>query len=187
MNERKAKQNRRKMDSNECQFCGVTNEQHVDEYGESLHVHHIVPQRADGSDTPDNFITVCESCHNVLEHTQARGFEQLKSELLSAGIDQQRDELLNRVEQLERAIRNPEFYVQVLNRTSVSGEAVTKVVGNRINVTSNADTAYSDYDEWGDSIQRVRLSGDGSEIKEAAEKAFDGHFDSVVWALRELR
>jgi hypothetical protein len=36
MNERKAKQKRREMDSNECQFCGVTNEQHLDDRDEGI-------------------------------------------------------------------------------------------------------------------------------------------------------
>jgi len=100
MNEREAKQKRRKMDSNECQFCGVTNEQHLDDRDQSLHIHHIVPKRADGRNTPNNFITVCGSCHNVLEHTQARGLEQLQAESVPPEVCQQRDALLERVEQL---------------------------------------------------------------------------------------
>jgi hypothetical protein len=44
----------------ECRVCGQTNQ-------DTLETHHIVPQRYGGSDTPENLIDLCGSCHNAIE------------------------------------------------------------------------------------------------------------------------
>lgn len=68
-------------DDHRCQFCGLSDREHTDEYGAGLHVHHIVPRRSDGRDLVENLITVCQSCHNTLEQTQARGLRELAGEV----------------------------------------------------------------------------------------------------------
>lgn len=45
----------RKRDNNQCQSCGDGNTK--------LHVHHIVPLGAGGSNARSNLITLCEECH----------------------------------------------------------------------------------------------------------------------------
>lgn len=45
----------RKRDSNSCQSCGNEDD--------TLHVHHIVPLGAGGSNARSNLITLCASCH----------------------------------------------------------------------------------------------------------------------------
>lgn len=56
-----------KRDGYECRVCGMTDEEHTDEYGKGLDVHHIVKRRkfespADANN-PDNLAAVCRSCH----------------------------------------------------------------------------------------------------------------------------
>lgn len=38
----------------------------------NLTVHHIIPRRENGSDDPDNLITLCIDCHNEIEDTAIR-------------------------------------------------------------------------------------------------------------------
>ncbi|WP_280985286.1 homing endonuclease associated repeat-containing protein [Halorhabdus utahensis] len=66
-----ARRKARERDGYTCQRCGMTDEEHLDEYGHKLHVHHIKPFRTfdDHEDANDlgNLITVCLDCHNRLE------------------------------------------------------------------------------------------------------------------------
>jgi len=47
-------------DARQCYFCKESSPSALDE-------HHIVPQRYNGSDEPENLVTVCASCHRKLE------------------------------------------------------------------------------------------------------------------------
>jgi len=57
----------RNRDCFRCQQCGT----HEDECDTELHVHHIVPLREfdepEEANTPSNLVTVCPSCHGVVE------------------------------------------------------------------------------------------------------------------------
>jgi len=44
----------------QCRICGHAN-------SDVLEVHHLVPQRHGGSDTPENLVDLCGSCHNAIE------------------------------------------------------------------------------------------------------------------------
>lgn len=44
----------------QCRICGHANP-------DVLEVHHLVPQRYNGSDDPENLVHLCGSCHNALE------------------------------------------------------------------------------------------------------------------------
>lgn len=54
-------------DNHRCQACGISNEAHLEEYAQSLEVHHITPLRefeqAEDANTLDNLVTLCKSCH----------------------------------------------------------------------------------------------------------------------------
>jgi hypothetical protein len=54
-------------DNYKCRFCEITEEEHRSEYDRGLSAHHITPRRDGGSDTLENLITVCQSCHTTLE------------------------------------------------------------------------------------------------------------------------
>jgi 5-methylcytosine-specific restriction endonuclease McrA len=40
-----------------CQFCG---------HRQQLDIHHIIPRSRGGSDSEDNLITLCRTCHGVI-------------------------------------------------------------------------------------------------------------------------
>lgn len=67
-------------DDYECQFCGVSNEGHKEEYDRGLSAHHIIPEGDGGSDDVDNLIAVCQSCHRTLEATHAKAVAELDRE-----------------------------------------------------------------------------------------------------------
>lgn len=50
-----------------CFICGHANEN-------ILEVHHTVPQRLGGGDTPENTYSLCGSCHNAVEEMYDDGF-----------------------------------------------------------------------------------------------------------------
>lgn len=98
-------------DSHECQFCGVTDEQHRTEHGRGLDVHHIIPRRSDGSNSKENLITVCRSCHGTLEHTQSEALNRLD--------DRQREDCKSEDDEIalslaqQRAETNLELYREI--------------------------------------------------------------------------
>jgi len=71
------REERLEIDGWECAICGKSNEEHKQEYGNGLHVHHIHPRRSfrdeDGSidwdeaNAPENLISLCVSCHTRWE------------------------------------------------------------------------------------------------------------------------
>jgi len=48
-------------DANTCYMCGESNLA-------ALENHHILPDRYNGSDEPENMVTLCGSCHNKIEN-----------------------------------------------------------------------------------------------------------------------
>ena len=58
-------------DDNMCQICGIGNEEHQNEHGERLHIHHVIEEDAfDDSDLaadPQNLIALCKGCHREHE------------------------------------------------------------------------------------------------------------------------
>jgi len=61
-----------------CRFCGITDDEHREEYGRGLHAHHVIPEADGGEDRPENLITVCGSCHRTLEDTHGRAVADMK-------------------------------------------------------------------------------------------------------------
>ena len=69
-NEEKRKQVRSR-DSFKCRRCRTTQSEHIERFGQKLHVHHIVPaiqfESAEKRNRPDNLLTVCIRCHQKIE------------------------------------------------------------------------------------------------------------------------
>lgn len=61
----------RNRDDSECRFCGITDDEHREEHGKGLDVHHVIPRKDGGTDAPQNLATLCRSCHNTLEQLHA--------------------------------------------------------------------------------------------------------------------
>lgn len=65
------REKRLEQDSHTCQRCGMTDDEHCEETGKGLDVHHIIP--INDYDDPDNgheltnLITLCRTCHMALE------------------------------------------------------------------------------------------------------------------------
>lgn len=61
----------RERDGFECQGCGLTESEHVEEHGTELHVHHIKPFRTfdsrEEANKLSNLVTLCLSCHRKYE------------------------------------------------------------------------------------------------------------------------
>ena len=83
----------------ECIFCGVTGEQHKQEYNRDLDVHHVIPSRKGGSDDPENLIPVCIGCHRTIEATQGEALGRIANDELD------REELEDRNNDLREKVR----------------------------------------------------------------------------------
>jgi len=57
----KQKKHARKRDNYECQKCGMPQEDHVNEFGQKLHVHHIDSNKRNNE--LSNLRTLCARCH----------------------------------------------------------------------------------------------------------------------------
>lgn len=63
-------------DDRECIICGITRDEHYEEYGFDLNVHHKVPRRKyyksgksmDEANRPDNLVTLCKKHHVQAEN-----------------------------------------------------------------------------------------------------------------------
>lgn len=92
----------------ECLFCGVTGEQHEQEYGRDLDVHHVIPKRKGGSNDPDNLIPVCIGCHKTLEATQGKALGRIADDEMGerkrAEMERENKRLKERVDELKREV-----------------------------------------------------------------------------------
>lgn len=71
------RQKRRERDDNKCVVCGLSNGEHKERTGKSLHVHHIQRKESfrdeegeidfERANRMENLITLCETCHNRWE------------------------------------------------------------------------------------------------------------------------
>lgn len=63
----------RQRDNHLCQHCGLKAEKHISEFGQTLHVHHIIPFKYFGFENHEtanklnNLVTLCSSCHKSHE------------------------------------------------------------------------------------------------------------------------
>ena len=56
-------------DGNKCQVCGLTNEKHLINHGQRLHLDHIHPLSKGGLTTTDNIQLLCRSCNSRKSNT----------------------------------------------------------------------------------------------------------------------
>jgi len=59
-------------DYHQCCICTSSNR---------LAVHHIVPRKQGGEDTPSNLITLCHQCHNAVENGNSRALNRMNEHL----------------------------------------------------------------------------------------------------------
>lgn len=76
-----------KRDGYKCTECGVTNEEHLELTGKSLHVHHIIPHQFFKEDNIaqhdlSNLKTVCNKCHRGI-HSELKPTEYKKEDIRS--------------------------------------------------------------------------------------------------------
>lgn len=98
----------------ECIFCGVTGEQHEQEHGRDLDIHHVIPKREGGSNDPDNLIPVCIGCHRTIESTQGEALSRIANEELD------RQKLLDNTNDLREKVREYKREVAELD-ASITG------------------------------------------------------------------
>lgn len=187
----------------ECHFCGMTNEEHNDEYGRSLDTHHKLPERLGGSAEMDNLIPVCITCHNHLEKITRqilpRGGDPSYRQFLYGDMDaliveggevravesvstpsddceqvkKEYEQAVDRMRRLETLIQDPEFYAEMLAGLTARGEVVTQILGGRVHVTADKDRAEESYQEWGSKKARVSLDVSETDIKREVERVLD--------------
>jgi hypothetical protein len=157
-----------------CAFCGVTRQQHKDDCGRDLDLHHIIPERKGGEDSVENLLPVCRDCHQTLEKTQGKALGRIaemetdQNELEKLRCE--RDRLKSKIEKLEydngqnedktaEAIAS-DIWQECEEHAYVDFEIVSKTVGRRVEVYTDVDIAVDAYDEWGSRMdkERVRIS-----------------------------
>jgi hypothetical protein len=111
-------------EGHECLFCGVTSEEHEEEYGRDLDVHHVIPKRKGGSNEPSNLIPVCISCHRTLESTQGEALGRIANEEMDsqkmAALERKNKRLQRELDEKEETILNILSGVSILLESSLS-------------------------------------------------------------------
>lgn len=157
----------------ECQFCGVTNEQHKEEHGHSLHVHHIIPQSAGGSNERHNLLTVCQSCHATIEKTQGNALSHLSNQEPERYIPENYEGLIERVHELEQSIRDPDFYTSLFEGEKVHLEVVSHLFGADTVVTTDSEKAIECYKNDGARLERKAVAVTAEDIERWMERNAD--------------
>ena len=155
----------------ECIFCGVTGEQHKQEYNRDLDVHHVIPSRKGGSDDPENLIPLCIGCHRTIEATQGEALGRIaEKETDTKELERLRSELEETKAQLTTLQHNP---IQEIDATSddilrymrrdnsyksVDIEVVSETIGTRAHVYTDEEKARNAYEDWGSAIRKDRVS-----------------------------
>lgn len=71
-----------KRDNYECQVCGCTRNEHYEEYGRDLDVHHKIPAKSfdvlENANYQVNIVTTCRSCHGKLDAISRRELNRTK-------------------------------------------------------------------------------------------------------------
>ena len=155
----------------ECIFCGVTGEQHKQEYDRDLDVHHVIPSSKGGSDDPENLIPLCIGCHRTIEATQGEALGRIaEKETDTKELERLRSELEETKAQLTTLQHNP---IQEIDATSddilrymrrdnsyksVDIEVVSETIGTRAHVYTDEEKARNAYEDWGSAIRKDRVS-----------------------------
>lgn len=67
----------RSRDGHKCARCGISQEEHQNQFDQKLHVHHITPARqfndAEKRNAMGNLITLCKTCHDTIEEFAKSG------------------------------------------------------------------------------------------------------------------
>ncbi len=65
----------------QCRVCGKTTEQ----LGHKLHVHHLKPFRLGGSNHPENLVSLCDSCHHIVEYATTAALDAIRIDVKLEG------------------------------------------------------------------------------------------------------
>jgi len=153
-----------------CYFCEKAREQHKEERGRDLDIHHILPSSKGGSDEVENLIPVCIKCHRRLESTQGDALSRVADRQIEGRLTplRERNRQLKRELKEEREKNLPVDNINaetIAKRISKRGEffsldfeSVGKTHGSRIGVYSNPETAREAYEEWGSVLRKERLT-----------------------------
>jgi len=172
--------------NHECAFCGVTDEQHRQDNGSGLDVHHVLPRSAGGSNKPSNLLAVCRGCHKTLEHSQGAALKEIRDADLSGRdeLEKQVKEfsernaelhnavngLVERVHELERRNRDVDYYKELLGMLNVRGEVVTRKLGTKTYCTTDSEKAMEHYKEWGSCIEQMSLFVSESDVERKIDR-----------------
>ena len=157
-----------------CAFCGVTREQHKEEYGRDLSLHHIIPSRKGGSDDVENLLPVCRGCHRTLEKTQGEALGRIAEREFDVDEKQleqlrvERDKALSKVRTLERAVidfdevSNEEIANEIKynesNETRIFFNVVMDALGRKVSVIQDDEQAFEEYKDWGGTMSEKVVS-----------------------------
>jgi len=105
----------------ECVFCEISEEEHKNQHGRSLDIHHLVPDRAGGSDDPENLIPLCLSCHRTMEAAHGKAMKQVAKESGVSNVDVEdynelKKELQEKEEKLSYVIGELRAFDEDLNK-----------------------------------------------------------------------
>lgn len=167
----KAKKKAKERDGWECRFCGMTNEEHLDEYDRGVHAHHIIKESDNGADNPRNLITVCRPCHDILEETQADALSRLRNEHTNEDRVKELEMKVQQLEEKNKQLRKNRVPVDELEAAiedmslgrdarhkSISVETVTATLGYDCGVYTDSEQAREEYEEWGGALKRNSVS-----------------------------
>jgi predicted nuclease with TOPRIM domain len=172
-----------------CYFCEKTREEHREQRGRDLDIHHVVPSFDGGSDDVENLIPVCITCHKRLESTQGEALKRIaqkktKREEL-AKLRRERDRLKSRIDSLEEKVWTPDEvsvdnlvdYIAVegdkdINR--VDFDVISKIGRRKAVVYDDREKAVEAYNEWGDRMDRNWVRIPKSQMQEIVELVVQG-------------
>lgn len=166
--ERPSKQIKRKVkrrDNYTCQRCGRTS----DEVAE-LHVHHIRSISKDGTNKPENLITLCDYCHS---RQPAQGHQRIRSKTpppISVYIPtRSKNRLIQVARQLFSVLRHPSVILTLINhqlhillgtRKGREIEAEREELGELYEEWRNYQVNKQEFKKRAREIQRKRLFRD---------------------------
>lgn len=157
----------------ECLFCGVTGEQHEQEYGRDLDVHHVIPKRKGGSNDPSNLIPVCIGCHKTLEATQGKALGRIAEDEMDsrnmAEIERKNERLEERVQELEGAVEQKEN--EILGLLNGVDKLLGMNVSGDIYVVHKSNIITSELKYAGDDIETAKDKFEESGAKTTMETA----------------
>lgn len=162
-----------------CYFCEKTREEHEEDRGRDLDVHHLIPKRKGGSNDVENLIPVCITCHKRLESTQGDALgriadkewdreiyveenNRLKSELQECKRELENAKTNQRANPLKELDLDPEDLLINIrsggNYKRINFEIVAESFGTQLAVYESSGIAREQYEEWGSVLRKEAVT-----------------------------